>query len=166
VTAMLSDAEHQLWLRMARPDRRHAVGVARRVEASLAGRAASPADDSRRAVLAAALLHDVGKLDADLGTLGRVATTMVTATGAGRRWATRAGTAEGRGPLHRPWRHPSQWQDAVAAYRDHPRIGGAYLRAAGSPALTVAWAAEHHQRPERWTVPLDVATALHAADDD
>ncbi|MDQ3757018.1 MAG: phosphohydrolase, partial [Actinomycetota bacterium] len=54
--AVLSEAELALWRRMSGPDRRHAVGVAKRVEAALGAQATPP-------VLAAALLHDVGKVE-------------------------------------------------------------------------------------------------------
>src|SRR4051812_747998 len=55
-------------------DRRHAAGVARRVEAAL-GEAAD------RPVIAAALLHDVGKIASGLGTYGRVVATLAGAAG-------------------------------------------------------------------------------------
>jgi len=53
-------------------DQRHAVGVARDVQARL--RDTSHADDPRW--LSAALLHDVGKLDSRLGVYGRVVATV------------------------------------------------------------------------------------------
>ena len=62
--------ERELWRRMSRTDRRHAAGVARRVERSLG-------PDATRPVLAAALLHDVGKTVSGLGTWGRVVATLV-----------------------------------------------------------------------------------------
>src|SRR5690606_18174826 len=46
--------EVPLWRAMSNPDQRHAVRVARRVEAALG-------PDAPRPVMAAALLHDVGK---------------------------------------------------------------------------------------------------------
>jgi hypothetical protein len=55
VRSVLSDAEHALWRRMSGPDRRHAHAVARRVAAALG-------DDATPPVLAAALLHDVGRI--------------------------------------------------------------------------------------------------------
>ena len=54
---------------MSRADRRHAAGVARRVEVALG-------DEATRPVLAAALLHDVGKTESGLGTYGRVIATI------------------------------------------------------------------------------------------
>ena len=57
----LMPSEAVLWGRLSNADRRHAIGVTRRF---LARRSAS------RAEIAGALLHDVGKLDAGLGTWG------------------------------------------------------------------------------------------------
>ena len=60
MASILSESELKLWPRMSRADRRHAVGVAREVERQLGREATTP-------VLAAALLHDVGKVSAGLG---------------------------------------------------------------------------------------------------
>jgi hypothetical protein len=147
VRAQLLPGEWVLWRRMPAADRRHSAGVARDVAADL-GPAAS------RPVLAAALLHDVGKLESGLGTVSRVAAT-VAGLGLGHdpvavaRWAD-AGGARGR----------------VGRYLQHPERGAALLEAAGSDELTVAWAREHHRPPSGWTVPEPLAQALKAADDD
>ncbi len=86
----------------------------------------------------AALLHDVGKVESALNTFERVAATLL-----------------------RP-RRPARY----AAYYDHPRIGAELLDLAGSDPLVVTWAREHHLPPDRWTLPLEKAGALKAADDD
>jgi hypothetical protein len=130
---------------MSRADRRHAVGVARRAAAALGDRADRP-------VVAAALLHDVGKVEAGLGTYGRVVATLA-AMAAGRE--TAGMWSEGRGFTRR-----------VGLYLRHPDIGADLLALAGSDPVTVAWAREHHLPADRWTLPADVAAALHAADDD
>src|SRR5687768_99104 len=75
----LLSTEVELWRRMRNPDRRHAVGVARRVERQLGPKATRP-------VLAAALLHDVGKTVSHLHTYGRVVATLSAAV-AGREQA-------------------------------------------------------------------------------
>jgi hypothetical protein len=116
---------------MSAADRSHAVGVARRVVEVLGA-------DATREVVAAALLHDVGKVESGLGTFARVGATV---------WR--------RAPLPR-----------VRAYNDHAAIGGQLLAAAGSDPLTVAWAEDHHLPRNRWRVPGAVADALKAADDD
>jgi hypothetical protein len=130
----LTDGERALWVRMSDADRRHAVDVARRVEGSLGDRATRP-------VLAAALLHDVGKVESGLGTFARVG-------------ATLAGLAS------------RQWGGRVGAYLRHDELGATLLERAGSDPLTVSWAREHHLPRTRWTIPFDVADALKAADDD
>jgi hypothetical protein len=142
----LSPSELVLWRRMSGPDRRHAVEVARRVAEAL-----GPAE-AGAPVLAAALLHDVGKVEAGLGTLGRVPATalgMISGPGRAERWAS------GRGPLRR-----------VGRYLDHSRIGADLLERAGSDPVTVGWAAEHHLHAQQWSLPPHLAAALKAADDD
>ena len=133
----LMPGELALWRQMSRPDRRHAVRVARQVQASLGDQAEPP-------VLAAALLHDVGKVASGLGTFGRVAATVA---GLARSEA-RAG--DGR----------------VARYLRHDVLGAEMLAAAGSDPLTVAWAREHHLTYDRWSVPRPVGEILKSADDD
>jgi len=101
VAGLLGGGELALWASMPVADRRHAVEVARRVQ-----RARPDAD---RELLAAALLHDVGKLHSRLGTLGRVAATVV-------------------GPRTARFR----------AYRDHEALGAVMAAEAGSSPRTVA----------------------------
>ncbi len=67
--SMLRFEERELWRQMANADRRHAVTVARRF--------LDRRPDATRAEVAGALLHDVGKVDAGLGTFGRVVATVV-----------------------------------------------------------------------------------------
>jgi len=145
VASVLSDSELKLWRRMSRPDRRHAAGVGRRVERAHGQEATVP-------VLAAALLHDVGKTAARLSTYGRVIATLAGAA-AGPRMA--AAWTQGRGFTRR-----------VGLYLRHADLGADMLALAGSDPLTVAWAREHHLPSEQWTVPADVGATLKAADDD
>ena len=97
---ILTAAERRLWDRMSLADRKHAAGVARETDRLLAG--------ADRPVLAAALLHDVGKIDAGLGTMGRVVATVADAV---RR---AAGVAR-----------------ALGRYRRHDAIGAELLRERG-----------------------------------
>jgi putative nucleotidyltransferase with HDIG domain len=99
--SLLLEGELQLWRRMGAADRRHSIVVARRFE-NLA------ADEWTRDEIAGALLHDIGKLDADMGTFSRVVATVV-------------------GPRTARFR----------SYHDHERIGAEMLAAAGSSAVTV-----------------------------
>ncbi len=97
----LSPTEIGLWRRMSNGDRRHAVAVGRRFVARRPG--------TTRAEMAGALLHDVGKVDAGLGTLGRVVATVV-------------------GPRTERFRQ----------YHDHEAIGARWADEAGADAVTVA----------------------------
>jgi hypothetical protein len=145
VAGILSGEEHKLWRRMGRADRRHAVAAARRVEREL-GAEAMPA------VLAAALLHDVGKVASGLGLVGRVVATMV-------------GLGGGR-PFAREWCKQGGLTRRVGLYLRHDEVGGDMLALAGSDPVTVAWAREHHGPSEEWSVPAHVGAALKSADDD
>jgi hypothetical protein len=138
-TSHLTPGEAAVWDELANADRRHAVGVARDVVAQLG-------PETPRPVVAAALLHDCGKLDSGFGTFRRVGATVVVAV-RGRDKIARGG---GR----------------LARYVRHPELGAARLTRAGSDPLTVAWVAEHHLPAVSWSVPLDVASALKAADGD
>jgi hypothetical protein len=145
VAGALTAEELKLWHRMSRADRRHAVGVARRVERSL-GPGVEPS------VLAAALLHDVGKVASGLGTVGRVLATMV-GLGGGRAMAA-------------DWSKAGGVTRRVGLYLRHDEVGADMLALAGSHPLTVMWARQHHLRREDWAVPAAVGSALKAADDD
>ena len=143
--AALLPGEVDVWRRMTRVDRRHAAGVARRVEAALG-------HDATRPVLAAALLHDCGKVVSGLGTYGRVIATLS---------ARLAGADQAVA-----WSETSGFTRRVGLYMEHPRLGAELLGLAGSAPITVAWTTEHHLPPEDWTVPVDIGNALKAADDD
>lgn len=96
----LLPGERELWVRLSNQDRRHSIAVARRFAA------ARP--DATRAEVAGAILHDVGKIDCDLGTFARVGATLV-----GPRTA------------------------AFRSYHDHEEIGAEMARRAGSDPATV-----------------------------
>jgi hypothetical protein len=138
VASHLEPAEADLWARMGRADRRHAVGVARRAETALGA-------DATRPVLAAALLHDVGKVEAGLGTYGRV-------------MATLSGRVAGR-DMAAAWSQTRGMTRRIGLYLRHEEIGADLLRLAGSDPRTVALVAG-------WSTPADpVGEALRAADD-
>lgn len=131
----LSAGEADLYRAMSAQDRRHAVDCGRRVE-----------DLGPEAIVASAL-HDVGKTEAGLGTMGRVGATLLS-------------------PVVRS-AHPGFFGRA-AVYKQHPERGAALLAATGSAPLAVAWAAEHHEPKAKWSPVIDpeVGRRLLAADDD
>jgi hypothetical protein len=149
--ARLLPGERVLWSRMSAPDRRHAIQVAR-ATARLLER---DGDAPRREILAAALLHDVGKLASGLGTASRVAVTLAAVMLSENRIASRS---RGRAP------RPAGRRAAARRYLAHDRIGGELLREAGSDELTIAWAEQHHLPPERWTIDRRIGLLLRTAD--
>jgi hypothetical protein len=137
---------------MSGPDRRHAVGVARDTVRLL------EPDSAAREVVAAALLHDVGKVESAMGTFARVGVTLA-ALVVGRERLTRwAGGAPDRGRASARRR--------VGLYLTHDQLGAQLLEQAGSAALTVSWAGEHHLPPQQWSVDARIGAALKAADGD
>jgi hypothetical protein len=145
VRERLLPAEHGLWQTMSRADRRHGIGVAHRVERALGHEATRP-------VLAAALLHDVGKVESGLRTYGRVVATL---------------SGKVAGPdMATTWRRQRGFARKVGLYLHHDRLGGDLLELAGSDPLTVAWTREHHRPESEWSVPRQLGDALKAADDD
>jgi hypothetical protein len=141
----LTDAEQELWDRMARVDRRHSAAVARHVVDDLGDQATKP-------VVAAALLHDVGKTIPHLGAYGRVVATVsevVAGEDTARRWVATEGFTR-----------------RVGQYVLYPELGVDLLRMAGSDDLVIAWSREHHLPEDEWTVDPDVGRALRRADDE
>jgi hypothetical protein len=129
--AHLLAAEQPIWAAMSSADRRHAVEVARRLISDVG-------PETPRAVVAAALLHDCGKNEAGLGTIGRVGATLWVG------FVGRARAARGNG--------------RVARYCRHEPIGASMLAAAGSDPVTVALVGG---RPD---APAATLAALRAAD--
>ena len=100
VRSVLSAGEWELWERTSNPDKRHSIAVARRF--------ADVRPEATNAEVAGAILHDIGKLQCDLGTFGRVAATIV-------------------GPRGERFR----------AYHDHEEIGADMVAAVGGDPATV-----------------------------
>lgn len=100
VVGQLLLGETELWQRMSVQDRRHSILVARRFVESV--------PDASRPEVAAALLHDIGKLVSGLGTFSRVVATVV-------------------GPRTTRFKQ----------YHDHECLGAEMLAAAGSAPETI-----------------------------
>jgi len=147
---VLTGPEYALWAKMPDHDRRHSIAVARRVDATLAG--TDQAGDDQW--LAAALLHDVGKLDAGLGVFARVG-------------ATIAGTVAGRDDARR-WSAGRGVRRRVGLYLRHDELGATRIRTVGGRETAARWAGAHHQPDPTAAsgLPAPVADALRDADDD
>ncbi len=148
----LNEHERRLFARMPAVDRSHSIGVARGVEAHLDRVSLRAGDPAAEWLLVAALTHDVGKSVAGLGTYGRVMATLSEAVGGSsmaRVWADRRGMTR-----------------KIGLYLQYPELGAEMLAVAGSDERVVAWAAQHHEPEDRWTVPVDAGRLLSAADDD
>lgn len=147
--AQLSEREQRLFRLMSNPDQRHALRVARRVDAAY-----DELDDPevpRDVALAAALLHDVGKSEAGLGTYGRVIATLSGAMGGLE--------------MAELWQTKSGFTRKVGLYLRYGIIGAETLELAGSDPRVIAWSIEHHLPPDAWTVPEEFGRVLTAADE-
>jgi hypothetical protein len=148
VGQVLTPTELAVWQQMRAIDRRESVQVARRLEASLAG--GEYEGDER--YVAAALLHDVGKIDCRLGPIGRALATM-------------AGGVAGH-EMAPAWQKRGGIARRFGLYLRHDEIGAVRLQMAGARAEAAEWAGAHHH-PERWDalrIPRNVAEALARAD--
>lgn len=141
VRQQLSDREFELWIRMSSADQAHSISVAKRAFEEL------PED---KVILAAGLLHDVGKVVAESGMITRVI----------------AAVAK---PLVTPER--IEWLAVrvsffanLQSFLDYQRIGSELLQAAGSDEFVVRWAAEHHLEKDKWTVDMGRGEVLVRAD--
>jgi hypothetical protein len=140
----LSPAEARLFEQMRGMDRQHAVAVGRAVERHWEG-------EPPRWVMAAALLHDVGKTVADLGVYGRVVATL-------SEWVGGADMAE-------HWADTTGFTRRVGLYLMYPKLGADLLAINEADPRVVAWSIEHHLPEADWTVPVDAGRLLSAADD-
>ena len=149
VEDVLEPAELALWARQPGHDQRHTVGVARAVEAALAG--GLHAGDTRWP--ACALLHDIGKLASGLGVAHRVLATLVER-------ATGGAVAD--------WEEHKGLRRRIALYLRHPELGADMIQLAAGRPEVAHWAAAHHDRArlDPMLVPAPVVTALVEADND
>lgn len=112
--SLLSPAEYLLYRSMSAADRAHAVMCARAVE------------DLGAEVAVASALHDVGKTQAGLDTIGRVSATLC-----GLVMADRA----------RSWVGVRGVRGQIAIYLDHTERGASLLSQAGASEMAVTWGA-------------------------
>ncbi len=100
VESLLLDSEFRLWQKLPAMDQRHSIAVLRRFTILRPG--------ASRPELRAALLHDIGKIQSNLGVVGRVVATLV-----GRRG------------------------ERFMAYHDHEIIGSQMLQNIDSDSVTI-----------------------------
>jgi hypothetical protein len=121
--SILSPAEYALFLRLRRIEQLHSLNVLRSVRA---------AGESDPDLLAAALLHDVGKTVAPFTFPERVLVVLV------RRFAPALYMRWGQGPPH-------GWTRAFAISQRHPVWSAELLAEAGSRPAVVALARRHQE---------------------
>lgn len=143
VRANLLDTEFALWDRFAVADKRHTHDVAKRVEQLLG-------DKVERPVIAAALLHDIGKIETQLGTFERVMATLAGSTGTMTQKES--------------WSKEDGWLGRAGRYLMHHETGAQMLEKAGSDPITYTWAREHELLHTDWTLPEEITDALWRAD--
>jgi hypothetical protein len=139
VERTLTPAELACWQRLGPADRVESLTTARATAVAL-----GPGTEDRW--VAAALLHDVGKVETGLGPFRRAG-------------ATAVAIALGE-------RRVRLWPNAIGRYVDHDGLGADLLEQAGARREAVEWAAIHH-RPALWaesTVPKGICQILAAAD--
>jgi hypothetical protein len=173
----LNPGEQALWARQCNQDRRHAIGVARDVGVALGD---GDGTGVPRSVIAAALLHDVGKIESGLGTFSRVGATVAAAVLGRLRvaaWGSSASaspasgssaSAASSGAAAVPGAAAGEggWRERAGRYVTHDARGAALLEAAGSAPFVVTWAREHHQPESTWTLDPALTAVLKAADGD
>jgi hypothetical protein len=138
----MSAAETALYRRLSVVDRHHAVhNAAHCIDAGLGDE-----------LVVAAALHDVGKLEAGLGTSGRVLASLLS-LGAGRERVA-------------SWRGRSGMLGRVGSYASHPELGAAMLAEIGSAPEVIAWARGHHRPLDEVDLEPSVAIVLWQADQD
>jgi len=126
VESILTPSELDLWSGLSAYDQRHTIQVARRVQRRLA----STVYAGDTLWPAAALMHDVGKLEADLSLLERAAATL----------ASRAVGVAGA----RKWmRSPVRTKRRIGLYLLHGEVGARMIRRAGGREAIAAWTEAH-----------------------
>lgn len=138
IESVLSPAEVALFRRLAASDRRHSYGVMQTLRS---------ADHTHPALLAAALLHDVGKTRVPLTVWDR--TLIVAAETA----VPRRSAAWGQGTPH-------GWKRPFVVKAQHAAWGAEMAAAAGSRSLTVALI-RRHQDPLPEAVEHEEDRLLH-----
>ena len=142
VAPVLTPAALTLFRSMAAQDQRHALEV---------HRALCQAGHTNPHLLAAALLHDIGKAAARLPAWQRAVIVLL------NRFAPRLLASLGQGELD-GWRRP------FVVHARHPEIGARWAEEAGCSPLTVALIRRHQEQSPCQTEQDHLLAALQAAD--
>ena len=154
VSSLLGQELHGLFARMTDQDQRHSFEVMQAV------RLAYP--HAPTSIVQAALMHDVGKSAAPLGTLGRVAATLLAPI-----IRRREPVAVGEGSVADGGSEAATGLMAnLRIYVHYERIGAQLIRFAAPEADSVVadWAEQHHEHERSWTIPIEWGWALADAD--
>lgn len=139
----LSREQLALFYAMPINDQRHALNVLYQLLA---------AGHYRSHLLQAALLHDVGKAQGDLGLATRVAVVLLRRVDG--RVVDRLASPRGR-----------RWRRALYVHAHHATLGAELAAAAGSAPEVVQLIRSHGPGGKRWPTD-DLARALHEADEE
>ncbi len=146
----LNEPELALWRALGRTDKVESIDVARRFISNPVVADAQLSNNEE--LVAAALLHDIGKKDSQLGTSSRVLATVIGRFAGPKR--------SGR------WVKCRGLKRRIGSYLHHAEIGADLIRASGGRDLVAAWAGVHHD-PARWEacgIPISICRALATAD--
>jgi hypothetical protein len=143
--SVLEASEFQLWSQLSDYDQAHAIHAARWVERGLANtpEAADPV------WIAASLLHDIGKLAANLTLAERVFGTLL------GRYSSPA--------LAGQWKSAdSSFKQKISTFLLHGEVGARLIRAAGGREIVATWC-EFHQNvrfPADFKIPPHITAIL------
>ena len=142
---IMTKDERDLFFQQKKVDQTHSLRSAKSIYAQ-------NGDQVHTDLVIAAALHDVGKLESELGIVGRIAATCLAFIfGLGRvhSWGSkREGTLLNR----------------VSKYVTHPEIGAQMLEEAKSCQLAISWALDHHKQEKDSTIDKNLFVVLQKAD--
>jgi len=145
VGSHLSENELLYWEKLSMADRHHSYQVAKQADSEIG--------EHGKEFIAAALLHDIGKLESGFGTFGRVFATLCC--------------------FLFPLRKMEKWSERTKGlrrrlvdYAKHPVLGAELLSGIGSQEQTITWVLEHHLEREKWKTPPEIAKILSSSDND
>ncbi len=148
LTSVLTPSQRALFRQMPTHDRRHSLNVCQ----SLRRAGYTEHTAKGRALLAAALLHDVGKSQGRIWLWQRVAIVLLT------RWAPSLLGWLGRG-------RPRGWRGGFVVHRQHAAVGARLAEQAGCSPLTVTLIRRHQEaRGDGLSRENELLAALQQAD--